>query len=270
MGCYFRTVEINVMPAKTAVDREGNTNPTRNFPMQFTVDESALRQNRLTLIFNLRLDKDVVQGYVPVKKLTDSIDTGKLQSFTCPVIKLSGEPMGELSFSYKWGEKFAGSAAAKHDAPSTAYPGTAMGDSLVAAKAGPSYGYPPPPPPPYNTGAYPPPPPPPYNTGAYPPPPPPPYNTGAYPPLYPGYMYPPPPPAYGYPPPHPGYVYPPPHPYGGYPPPGYAYAPQPGYGYPQPAQQPAANNRFEIGLLGGLMGEVLGGLIVDGISNIIG
>ncbi|XP_052190205.1 protein SRC2-like [Diospyros lotus] len=284
----YRTLEINVMSAKdlkqgnlftkmsvyvvvsisgnpatrqkTAVDRGGNTNPTWNFPMKFTVDESALRQNHLTLVFNLRCDrslgdKDVGEVHVPVKELADSIDTGKLQFLTYQVRKPSGKPKGELSFSYKWGEKFAGSAAAKYDAPLTAYPGTAVGDSSVAAKgdepvtaypataaAGPSSGYPPPPPPPYNAGAYPPPPPP-YNAGAYPPPPPP-----------------------------TGYGYPQPPPYGGYPPPGYGYAPQSGYGYSQPAQQPAAKkkNKFGMGLGAGLLGGAIGGLLVgDMVSDTV-
>ncbi|XP_052191284.1 protein SRC2-like [Diospyros lotus] len=319
----YRTLEINVMSAKdlkqgnlftemsvyvvvsisgdpatrqnTAVDRDGNTNPTWNFPMMFTFDESALQQNRLTLVFNLLCDKDVVEVHVPVKELADSIDTGKLQFFTYPVVKPSAKLKGKLSFSYKWGEKFAGSAAAKYDVPSTAYPGTAVGDSSVAAKAGPSYGYPPPPPPPYNTGAYPPPPPghvypPPTPGHEYPPPPPPghvypPPTPGyVYPPPTPGYVYPPPTqsyvypqpppgyvylprtPGYVYPPPPPGYVYPPPPPYGGYPPPGYGYgyAPQPGYGNPEPAQQPAAKKKSKFGMAvgTGVLANVIGGLLV--------
>ncbi|KAL6970305.1 DNA-directed RNA polymerase [Sarracenia purpurea var. burkii] len=232
---------------KTTVDRNGNTNPTWNFPMKFTVDESATRQNRLNLVFTLRCDrnlgdKDIGEVTVPVKELIGSIDEGKLQFLTYQVRRPSGRPKGELNFSYKWGEKIAravapppASAHLKAEEPVTAYPAPVVGTSS-------SY-----PPPPYMATA---------SSSPYPP-------QGGY----------PPPPASVYPPPPvvAGYGYPPPPPYGGYPPgpppPGYGYQSQPGYGYP-PVQQPAKKKNSGLGLGAGLLGGALGGLLIgDMISD---
>ncbi|KAA8548920.1 hypothetical protein F0562_000604 [Nyssa sinensis] len=231
---------------KTKVDRNGGTNPTWNFPMKFTVDESAAQQNRSTLMFTLRCerslgDKDIGEVHVPIKELLGNIGDGKMQFVSYQVRKPSGKPKGEFNFSYKFGEKVAG-AAAKADEPVTAYP--------AAPVAGTSSAYPPPPQ--YAAGPYPPP------AGGYPP------HEGYAPPPVAGYGYPPPPqPQYG------GYPPPPPQ-YGGYPPPppqGYGYPPQPGYGY-QPVQQPQKKNKFGLGLGAGLLGGALGGLLIgDMISD---
>uniref|UniRef100_A0A5B7A254 Putative cytokinesis protein sepA-like n=1 Tax=Davidia involucrata TaxID=16924 RepID=A0A5B7A254_DAVIN len=235
---------------KTPVNRDGDSNPTWNFPMKFTVDESAAQQNRLTLMFKLRCerslgDKDIGEVHVPIKELLDNVGDGKMQFLSYQVRKPSGKPKGQLNLSYKFGEKVAAAGAvataAKSDEPVTAYP-------APATLAGPSSAYPPPPP--YaGAGGY-----------GYPPP------QGGYPPAGGGY----PPPPGGYPPaPVAGYGYPPPA-YGGYPPPpppGYGYPPQPGYGYP-PVQQPPKKNNMGLGLGAGLLGGALGGLLIgDMISD---
>ncbi|KAF7150521.1 hypothetical protein RHSIM_Rhsim02G0009700 [Rhododendron simsii] len=218
---------------RTAVDRNGNASPAWNFPVKFTVDESAARSNRLSVTFRIRCertlgDKDIGEVHVPLSELVGSIEDGKLQFVTYQVRKPSGRPKGELNFSYKWGEKIVGAKIAsaalpamevnKAQEPVTAYP----------AQVGSSSAYPPPP-----TGyAYQPP-------AGYP-------SASAA-----GYGYPPPPQYGAYPqqPPPPGYGYPP---------------PQPGYGYPpvQQPQQPPKKNKMGLGLGAGLLGGALGGLLL--------
>ncbi|KAG6664297.1 hypothetical protein CIPAW_02G083700 [Carya illinoinensis] len=170
--------------AKTKVDREGGTSPSWNFPVKFTIDESAARQNRLNLEFKLRCDrslggdKDIGVVYVPVTELLNSTGDGKSMQFVSyQVTKPSGKPQGILNFSYKFIDKVAAGGEplvpeGKAYEPVTAYPAPVVGTSAL----------------PYD-GFYPP--------AAAPHPPPPPY----------GYGYPPPPPGYGYPPPPPGYGY---------------------------------------------------------------
>ncbi|KAB1214010.1 BON1-associated protein 2 [Morella rubra] len=193
--------------AKTNVDQHGGTSPSWNFPMKFTINESAVRQNRLILEFKLRCerslggDKDIGEVYVPVQELLNSIGDGKtLQFLSYQVTQPSGQHKGVLNFSYRFSEEVAASerslpdAEVYHERPVTVYPPPTVVE---------------PSPPPYD-GLYPlPPAPPPGGYPYAPQPPPPPYQTYAY-----GYEYPPPPPP-------PGYGYPPPPP----PPPG-------GYGYP--------------------------------------
>lgn len=275
--------------AKTPVDRLGGTDPSWNFPIKFTIDEAAARQNRLTLLFKVRCDralgdKDIGEVCVPIKELLDSPADGSVKQFVSyQVRKPSGKPKGQLSFSYQFGEKITGGATAavaahKVGEPVTTYP-----------PVGPAYGsgsyYPPAQPPPAavavnkvddpvtaypavtpavgSSSGYPPPPPrdAPAGGGTYPPPGYPPQ--GGPPPLPGGYAQPPtayPPAGYGYPPPT----------YGGYPPPppaGYGYPPQPGYGYP-PVQQPAKKNKFGLGLGAGLLGGAIGGMLIgDAISD---
>jgi hypothetical protein len=228
----------NKQKAKTNVDRDGGTSPSWNFPMKFTVDESAVKQNQLILVFTLRCDrslgdKDVGEVHVPVKELLNSTGDGNSMQFVSyQVRKPSGKAQGALNFSYKFSEKMAYYAASKAE-PVTAYP------------VGPSA--------PPSDGSYPPP------QGEYSYATPPPYQAyGGYPPSQPGYGYPPgppPQPGYGYPPPQPGYGYPP---------------PQPGYGYPpvQQQQQPKKKNKFGMGLGAGLLGGALGGLLIgDMVSD---
>ncbi|XP_058203222.1 protein SRC2-like [Rhododendron vialii] len=218
---------------RTAVDRSGNASPAWNFPVKFTVDESAARSNRLGVTFRIRCqrtlgDKDIGEVHVPLSELIGSIEDGKLQFLTYQVRKPSGRPKGELNFSYKWGEKIVGAAPPamevnKAQEPVTAYP----------AQVGSSSAYPPPP-----TGyAYQPP-------AGYP-------SASAA-----GYGYPPPPQYGAYPqqPPPPGYGYPP---------------PQPGYGYPpvQQPQQPPKKNKMGLGLGAGLLGGALGGLLIGEVIS---
>lgn len=243
---------------KTPVDKEGNTNPNWNFPMKFTVDETAVQQNRLTLVVNLRAeralgDKDVGEVRVPIKELMG--EHKSVQFVRYQVRKPSGRPKGELNFSYKFSEKVTGAqVTSKAEEPVTAYPAPPVA-------AGPSSAYPPPYAALYSSAA---------STGYYPLP------AGGYPPS----AYPP----SGYPQPAPaatGYGYPPAQAYGGYPPPpphgygyphqqGYGYQPQQGYGYPQ-VQQPPKKNKFGGGGAGlglGLLGGALGGMLIgDMISD---
>ncbi|XP_047311569.1 protein SRC2 homolog [Impatiens glandulifera] len=93
----------------TAVDRTGGTNPTWNFPINFSIhDESTARDNRLTLIFNLRCersrgnDKDVGEVRVPVKDLHAEENP---KFVTYDVRNPSGKSRGKLFFSYKWIDK---------------------------------------------------------------------------------------------------------------------------------------------------------------------
>ncbi|GFP83447.1 hypothetical protein PHJA_000488100 [Phtheirospermum japonicum] len=106
---------------KTPVDHDGNTNPTWNFPMKFTVDEAALQMNRLTLDFKLICeralgDKDIGEVHVPIKELLDTpakaTGADGKQFVSYQVRKPSGKPKGQLHFSYQFGEKVVGPAAA--------------------------------------------------------------------------------------------------------------------------------------------------------------
>ncbi|KAF5815436.1 putative C2 domain-containing protein [Helianthus annuus] len=121
---------------KTHVDEDGDSNPTWNHRMKFTIDESAALQNRLTLVVNIKAvgmfgDKDVGEVHVPVKELLDGDYTGRrpLQFVCYQVLKPSGHPKGELSFSYKFGGKSEGkpNKADKLDEPAMAYPAVGSG-----------------------------------------------------------------------------------------------------------------------------------------------
>ncbi|KAI3804613.1 hypothetical protein L1987_26298 [Smallanthus sonchifolius] len=267
---YINGVENQDQKQKTHVDKDGDSNPTWNYPMKFTIDESAVLRNRLTLVVKIKTegmfgDKDLGEVHVPVKELLEGVSTGgkPLQFVTYQVRKPSGRPKGELSFSYKFGEKSEGVGTGeepvtaypagkpnkldelitpnpagkvdKLDEPVTAYPAVASGSSslyppMYAAPAGGEGSYP--------TSA-------PAGIGEYYPPP-----AG-----YPGYAY-QQQPAYG------GYPPPPPPGYGGYP-------PQPGYGYSpvQQPQQPQKKNKFGLGLGAGLLGGALGGLLIGDIVS---
>ncbi|KAK7363594.1 hypothetical protein VNO77_05742 [Canavalia gladiata] len=234
---------------KTPVDRNGGTNPTWNFPIKLTIDESLARQNRLILEIKLccdrtlAADKEVGQVHVPLKELLDQTGNGNsFQHVSYQVRTPSGKPKGALNFSYKFGEKITAPAKAPPSAeapkaePVTVYPVPTTGSTSAPYPSGHT-----PPPPQYAAG--------------YGNPPPQPY--GGYPPLQPGYGYRPPQQGYGYPPQQ-GYGYPPQQ--------GYGYPPQQGHVYP-PVQRPAKNN-FGMGLGAGLLGGALGGLLIgDMISD---
>ncbi|XP_041020104.1 protein SRC2 homolog [Juglans microcarpa x Juglans regia] len=221
---------------KTPTDKDCGTNPKWNFPVQFTVDDAAAQQNRLTLVVKIKSDrslgdKEIGKVNVPIKELLDVFGEAKEAKYVSySVTTPSGKVKGTLDLSYKFGEKFTAPEQHKnkHAEPAPAYPaGYAAGSSVAAA-------YPPP-------GAYPPP------AYAHPPPP------GGY-----------PPPAGAYPPPQPG-AYPPYPPQGGYPPQaGYGYG-----GYPAPVQQPQKSKMGGVGGMAlGAGAGLLGGLIVgDMISD---
>ncbi|KAK4372580.1 hypothetical protein RND71_007964 [Anisodus tanguticus] len=249
---------------KTHVDNEGDNNPTWNFPIKFTIDDNAVVQNRLHLVFKLRCqralgDKDIGEVDVPIKELLESPNsTGSKQFVSYQIRKPSGKPKGQLTFSYQFSDKITGNYTvdAKIDQPVTAYPAVNP-NPMVGTSV-----YPPPPPQQGPSGPYPPLPPNDYGVSpngpapvGYPQPA---VAAGGY-----GYGYPPPPPQYAYPPQQGGYGYPPP-------PPQYAYPPQQGvYGYPPPVQRPPKkNNNFGLGLGAGLLGGALGGMLIgDAISD---
>ncbi|XP_047335883.1 protein SRC2-like [Impatiens glandulifera] len=122
---------------KTTIDRAGGTNPSWNFPIQFSIDESAARQNRLTLVIILRCDrslgdKKIGEIRVPIKDLLAPAPAGggvnKPQFVTYQVRKPSGSPRGgELHFSYKWADK---RIAATVEEPVTAYPVACSGSGV--------------------------------------------------------------------------------------------------------------------------------------------
>ncbi|GFZ21811.1 calcium-dependent lipid-binding (CaLB domain) family protein [Actinidia rufa] len=246
---------------RTAVDRNGNRNPTWNFQVRFVVDQSAIP--RLSVTFTLRCernlgDKDIGDVRVPLTDLIASAETGKLQFVAYQVRKPSGKPKGELNFSYKWGEKVSGAPPPPlnpEPKPVTAYPKPEPAyPEPVTAYPKPEPAYPEP------VTAYPAP-----AVGSssgYPGAPPP------YPP-YPGH------PDHGYYPSQPGHgYYPNQQPSYGYYPnqqPGYGYYPnQPGYGSYPPVQQPVAkkNNKLGLGLGAGLLGGAIGGLLIgDMVSD---
>ncbi|GAV85839.1 C2 domain-containing protein [Cephalotus follicularis] len=234
--------------AKTTVDREGGNNPTWNFPMKFTIDESLAQQNCLTLVFKLKCerslgDKDVGEVNVPVKELLDPIPM-QTQFVSYQVRKPSGRPKGVLNFSFKVGDKV---VVNLDKGVGAAYPAPVVGPSTVQY-GGPSGPYPPPP----VAAGYG------YST------PPPAYEYAPPPPVMAGYEYQPPPPGYEYPPPQPAYGYPQQAPMG--------YPAQGGYGYGYPpVQQPARKNKVGgLGLGAGLLGGVLGGLLIGDLVSDIG
>ncbi|KAK3189756.1 hypothetical protein Dsin_029317 [Dipteronia sinensis] len=180
---------------KTPVNHDGGSNPTWNFPVKFTVDDSLAHQNRLSIVFKIKSertlgDKDIGEVIVPVKELIDTPGDGKSPQFLSYQVRTpTGKPKGQLHFSYKFGDVVT-TAAAKFDEPVTAYPVGVAGSSSAAYAAGtpypppPAAGYPYPPSQEKVGYAYPPP----MQNGGYPPPP----QNGGYPPPPQGYGYPPP------------------------------------------------------------------------------
>ncbi|XP_044487678.1 protein SRC2-like [Mangifera indica] len=227
---------------KSRVDYNCGPNPTWNFPVKFTVDELLGQQNRLSLQFKIKCTgflrvKKVGKVNVPVKDLLDIPGDVKIfTSQTYQVMKPSGKPKGELTFSFKFGDIISAPAAGaatvsmnvnagepygsydkgkvNTDEPVMAYPAV-MGSSSA----------------PYGVH------------GPYPPPPG--KATTAAPPQGYGYPYAPPPPPQGY---------------------GYGYPGQGGYGYP-PVQQPPKKSKFGGGMGAGLIGGMLGGMILGDIVS---
>ncbi|KAJ1395202.1 C2 domain [Sesbania bispinosa] len=152
---------------KTPVDRNAGKNPTWNFPIKLTINESLARQNRLTLEIKLRCerslstDKDIGTVHVPLKELLDQTGDGKsFQHVSYQVRKPSGKPKGALNFSYKFSENLAAPANPKAE-PVAVYPPPVAG-STSAPYAEPYPAQPPQyatgyvyPPPPQSYGGYP-------------------------------------------------------------------------------------------------------------------
>ncbi|KAI3842127.1 hypothetical protein MKX03_028731 [Papaver bracteatum] len=211
---------------KTPVHYSGGRNPSWDFTMTFSVDESLEKLNRLILIFELKakktigFDRHIGEVRVPVKNLLDHPGAEKSTIYVSyQVTTKSGKSKGILDFSYKFEEKVSQPAnvyAAAHVPESS--PAYRMGEPVMAYPAvvcssapyPPLAGYPP-----SGSGV-------PYQAqgGPYPPP------SVGYPPA--GYGNGQPRPPIGHPPQQLGYRYPPQQQ------PGYAYPPQGGYGgHPQ-------------------------------------
>ncbi|VVA90573.1 unnamed protein product [Arabis nemorensis] len=270
---------------KTKVDKDCGTKPKWKHQMKLTVDDTAARENRLTLVFEIVADrpiagdKPVGEVSVPVKELLDQNKSGDEEKTVTYAVRLpNGKAKGSLKFSFKFGDKYTyGSSSAPHapvpsavehkttDQPVTAYPPGQGAPSAYPGPpphAGPS-GYPPPGHDdkhgggvgvygyPQQPGGYPPQGGPSgypaAGPGGYPPP-------GAY-PQHGGY---PPQGGYpGYPPQGPGYGY------QGYPPPGpYGYPQQQAHGKPQKPKKHGGMGGAGMGLGLGLGAGLLGGLLV--------
>ncbi|RVX20635.1 Protein SRC2-like [Vitis vinifera] len=114
---------------KTPVHKDGGSNPTWNFTMKFTIDESLAQLDHLMLIFQLRCcrhvraDKDIGEANVSVKELLNHAgDDMSAKYVTYEVKKPSGKPKGKLNFSFKFGERSHPGATPQICSPVTAYP----------------------------------------------------------------------------------------------------------------------------------------------------
>ncbi|KAL1220164.1 SRC2-like protein [Cardamine amara subsp. amara] len=285
---------------KTPIDRTGESEPTWNHAVKFSVNQRLAREGRLTLVVKLVCDrifgdKDLGEVQVPILELLCSSPSfngngngqGTMRFVTYQVRIPSGKGQGSLTFSYRFDSpSFKPELPVSSpfnpnpintpgDLPSTTYPPSSE-SGLYPSLA--SIGYPPSSQPlgysapPYRYDS-------PYPeqpVTCYPPPSP--SNSNLY----------PPPPHHQYPPPH--HQYPPPsgHSYHqvqpsqsfhGYAPSSpqnqyeYGYPPPPRYGYGCPTTQaPRKENKSGIGLgLGaGLLGGVLGGLVIGDLVSDIG
>ncbi|KAH9765774.1 C2 domain-containing protein [Citrus sinensis] len=144
---------IEKQEVKTHVDRSGGSNPTWNFPIQFTFNESLAQQNRLTLNFKIKSDGLLGEVIVPIKELLDSSSSSssssssrererdaKSMKLITQVRSSSGNPKGELHFSYKFSE------LKTHLTLSSAASGRVRLPAATASRSGVYDVYPPPPP----------------------------------------------------------------------------------------------------------------------------
>ncbi|KAL7252044.1 hypothetical protein ACSBR1_013821 [Camellia fascicularis] len=97
---------------KTAVDRDGDTNPTWNGQITFNLDKESTETQ--ILVFELNCcdqngeDKVIGEVFVKVKALMGSIES----SLTYHVRSPSGNPNGTLNFMFEWeDEKVAGAGS---------------------------------------------------------------------------------------------------------------------------------------------------------------
>ncbi|GJZ73574.1 SRC2-like protein [Tanacetum coccineum] len=89
---------------KTPVDKSGGLEPTWNHPMNFTIDEAAGLQNRLTLLVKIKSvgmlsDKNLGEVRLPMKELLEGIkDEGKaMQLVSYQVTRKSKKPRGSVT-----------------------------------------------------------------------------------------------------------------------------------------------------------------------------
>ncbi|XP_010674816.2 protein SRC2 [Beta vulgaris subsp. vulgaris] len=120
---------------RTAVDKDGGTNPKWNHDMKFTFDESAARLNRLGLVFQIMSDrtlgdKEIGRVYVPLKELFDATDPIDQERHVVYQVQTpTGKFKGEMEFSFKFGEIFTLKLEPKIDEPVIAYP--ALGSTTL-------------------------------------------------------------------------------------------------------------------------------------------
>ncbi|KAL2922865.1 Protein SRC2 [Bienertia sinuspersici] len=99
---------------KTAVDRIGGKNPKWNYTVSFTVNDFALQNNQITVIFQIFnkrfiiMDKLIGEVRVTAADLLSGGGDRKQPASTLSyqVRKSSGQPKGVLNFTCKVGEKF--------------------------------------------------------------------------------------------------------------------------------------------------------------------
>ncbi|KAI3821959.1 hypothetical protein L1987_09537 [Smallanthus sonchifolius] len=110
---------------RTCIHKNGDSDPTWNFPMKFIVDEAAGLQDHLTLV--VKIKAEWIFG-----------DEGKaIQSASYQVWRRSGKPKGVFRFWYELGERFSGNM----EEPMTACPrgmgvGSGSGDLPTSVAIG--------------------------------------------------------------------------------------------------------------------------------------
>ncbi|KAK6115554.1 hypothetical protein DH2020_007823 [Rehmannia glutinosa] len=99
--------ETKTSKKKTPVDMEGETNPTWNFPIEFTISESAIQHPAdIKIVIKLYCDrtfgdKGVGKVIIPLKSLFDmGLKSDRVLSY-----QVAGTPNGRLNISYNFGDQ---------------------------------------------------------------------------------------------------------------------------------------------------------------------
>ncbi|XP_030959381.1 protein SRC2 homolog [Quercus lobata] len=77
-GDYFNNNTNNANQQRMHINKDYGPNPKWNFPMKFTIDVSAVEQNRLALVVKIKAkkkltgDKEVGEAHMPIKELHES------------------------------------------------------------------------------------------------------------------------------------------------------------------------------------------------------
>ena len=110
----YAEVSLNGIPettTKSNVDKQGKTNPTWSFVVDYTVSEAAVQLPGANLVVKLLCkrtmgDKPIGEVKIPLKNLFDtaheSADQDKIRNY-----HVEGTPHGVLTISYSFGQKMA-------------------------------------------------------------------------------------------------------------------------------------------------------------------